>query len=47
VVDGGGVKGEFSYPLLLYLLTKKVISLFHLKILATPLLQSKNDIKTG
>jgi hypothetical protein len=31
-----GVKGEFSYPLLLYL-SKKVISPSHLKILATPL----------
>jgi hypothetical protein len=38
VVDGGGkVKGEFSYPLLPYL-SKKVISISHLKILATPLL---------
>jgi hypothetical protein len=37
VVDGGEVKGEFSYPILLYL-SKKVISPSHLKILATPLL---------
>jgi hypothetical protein len=38
VIDGGGgVKGELSYPLLLYVLTKKVISPSHLKIPATPL----------
>jgi hypothetical protein len=36
VVDGGGVKGEFSYPLLPYL-SKKVVSPPHLKTLATPL----------
>jgi hypothetical protein len=45
VVDGGGgIKGEFSYPLLPYL-SKKVISPYHLKIMATPLFRNNGKYR--